>query len=284
MKKFLLLIVIVGVLVGCWFVISYFQPISDKVDLISHSPSQSLPVQKNNEANTSLTSQQITTQKQNMDNVAVDAYPINQIDAKKLIQSIHNQSVVNYLSVNDSGLPPFEIDKLKQDYKNLREYGSYSGGKITHEFRLSDDVKVALWRNGGWEKILKNLNFVPTDMGQILGNDFVLKGGDYAGALHDNKFNSVFRYYENSKGARFEMNEMYLAPQNNYSLDVYEESINFYVSGYPATLETLKNAENKTIYNLDLNTNDRVFSITTEDVRYSELLQVAEHIVKVNQK
>ena len=77
---------------------------------------------------------------------------------------------------------------------------------------------------------------------------------------------------------------MYLTPANNYSLNVYKESINFDLVGHPATLQSLKNAENKEIYNLDFNVNRRVFSISSEGFNYSEFLQTSMAIAHAAEK
>ena len=77
---------------------------------------------------------------------------------------------------------------------------------------------------------------------------------------------------------------MYLTPANNYSLNVYKESINFDLAGHPATLQSLKNAENKEIYNLDFNVNRRVFSISSEGFNYSDFLQTSMAIAHAAEK
>ena len=213
------------------------------------------------------------------------ALPITTNDAENLVQSSDNvDSNVKYMKVADSGLPEFEINSLKRDFENLNKYGSYSGGKITHEFTKAGDLKVALKKNNGLKNILKKLSFTPTDIKASLGNEFRLVGADYSGALNKGKFNSIFRYYENNNGKRFEINEIYLTPENNYSLHIYIESLNFYLAGHLATLQNLKSVENKEIYNLDFNVNKRVFSISSEGFNYSEFLQTSMKIADLAEK
>ena len=213
------------------------------------------------------------------------ALPITTNDAENLVQSSDNvDSNVKYMKVADSGLPEFEINSLKRDFENLNKYGSYSGGNITHEFTKAGDLKVALEKNNGLKNILKKLSFIPTDIEALLGNDLKLVGADYSGALNKGKFNSIFRYYENNDGKRFEINEIYLTPENNYSLHIYIESLNFYLAGHLATLQNLKSVENKEIYNLDFNVNKRVFSISSEGFNYSEFLQTSMKIAGLAEK
>lgn len=217
--------------------------------------------------------------------ISTKAVRINAIDAEKLVTMVgSSENGVKYMSIEESGLPPDEISNLKKDYDNLNKYGSYSGGEITHEFTKANDFKEALRKNGNLENVKNKLNFTPTDVNSILGGNFKLMGADYSGSLSEGKFNSLFRYYEDGTGKRFEINEMYLTPANNYSLNVYKESINFDLVGHPATLQSLKNAENKEIYNLDFNVNRRVFSISSEGFNYSDFLQTSMAIAHAAEK
>lgn len=195
-----------------------------------------------------------------------------------------NGSSVKYMSITESGLPQSEINNSKRDFDNLNKYGSYSGGAITHEFTKVDDFKVALQKNGSLQNILTKLSFVPTEIGVLLGSDFELIGADYSGTLNEGKFNSIFMYYEDNNKKKFEVNELYLIPDNNYSLNVYTESINFYLAGRPATLQNLKSSDNKEIFNIDFNVNRRVFSISAEGFNHSEFLRISKKIANSAQK
>lgn len=94
--SFLFLVAIV--FVGCYILIFYFKPNTNNTNHYVLTGDI-----KNQENKSQVFTQQPKNQTNQQNNAKIDAYPINQIDAKKLIQSIHNQSVVNYLSVNDSG-------------------------------------------------------------------------------------------------------------------------------------------------------------------------------------
>ena len=100
----------------------------------------------------------------------------NQVSASDSSKSMIS-SRVEYVNLADSGLPPDEIEKLTQDFSNLKTYGSYSKGKITHEFANTEQFKAALKRHGSFENVVKHLNFVPTDVSAILGKNFQLIGG-----------------------------------------------------------------------------------------------------------
>ncbi|WP_201538766.1 hypothetical protein [Psychrobacter immobilis] len=290
MKKILLFgsVVLILVLVGT--ILLYFKPSNaiKSTETVHNVENRNIKASKLNDSEKPGSALQNETLKPNASLATKDsskAMPIDSIDAEKLVQSLNSMgNDIKYLGVAESGLPPFEIDNLMQDYDNLNRYGSYSGGKITNEFARTNDFKDALKKNGGLENILKKLNFTPTDIGVLLGNGFNLVGADYSGAFNEGKFNSIFRSYESNSGKRFEINEMYLTPENNYSLNVYTESINFYLAGHPATLQSLKGADNKEIYNIDFAVNKRLFSISSEGFTYSEFLQTSIKIANSAEK
>lgn len=214
--------------------------------------------------------------------ITASAIEENQVSASDSSKSMIS-SRVEYVNLADSGLPPDEIEKLTQDFSNLKTYGSYSKGKITHEFANTEQFKVALKRHGSFENVVKHLNFVPTDVSAILGKNFQLIGADYSGAFNKGKYNSVFRSYQNRLGQRFEINEMLLNDENNGKLTVYNEALNFDVIGHPATLQKLKGVKEQgreAIYDLDFNVGNRVFSISAEGLTYQEFITVAHNIAR----
>ena len=204
----------------------------------------------------------------------------NQVD-KPRSDKLGNASHVEYVDLADSGLPPDEINKLRQDFSNLTTYGSYSQGKVTHEFANTAQFKTALQRHGSYQNIKRQLNFVPTDVLNMLGNEFKLIGADYSGAFNQSKYNSVFRSFDNGLGKRFEINEMYLNEENNVRMTVYNEAINFNLLGYPATLQKIKGTKDsgtKEIYDLDFIVGNRSFSMSAEGFSYPEFITLAQKI------
>ena len=92
--------------------------------------------------------------------VPVNAIHINATDDKKLTQSLNTvNSSVEYMSVMKSELPPSEIDNLRQDFDNLSKYGSYSGGKITHEFANANEFKAALQKTSCFARYVPLASF-----------------------------------------------------------------------------------------------------------------------------
>lgn len=179
-------------------------------------------------------------------NISGYAFPITAIEAKKLVQTGNPNSGVEYISIDNSGLPLDEINTLKRDLNN----------------------------------ILAKLNFTPIDISALLGDDFKLIGADYSGVFNKGKFNSIFRSYESRSGTKVEINEMYLNPENSVRLTIYTESINFDLFGHPATFQHLTSADDKDIFDLDFNINRRTFSISSEGLSDDEFLQLAIQIAK----
>ena len=207
----------------------------------------------------------------------------NGSNSQTAVARLANDSRVEYLNLVDSGLPPDELKKLRQDFSNLKTYGSYSQGKVTHEFTNTAKFKAALQRHGSFENVVKHLNFEPTEITSILGNEFKLVGADYSGAFNAGKYNSLFRSYDNGLGKRFEINEMYLNAENDVKMTIYNEAINFDIIGNPATLQKLKGsieAGSKDIYDLDFNVGNRSFSMSAEGFSYSEFVALAQKIAR----
>lgn len=217
-------------------------------------------------------------------NISEHAFPITTSEAKKLVQTENPNNGAEYISIDNSGLPLDEINTLKRDFDNLKKLGSYSGGKMTHEFAQTTYFRWALLKNGGLNHILAKLNFMPINIGTLLGEDFKLIGADYSGAFNKGKFNSIFQSYESRSGKKVEINEMYLNPDNNVRLSIYIESINFDLLGHPATFQHLTSADDKDIFDLDFNINKRAFSISSEGLSHDEFLQLAVKIAKVANK
>lgn len=213
-------------------------------------------------------------------NISGYAFPITAIEAKNLVKTINPDNGAEYISIDNSSLPIDEINSLKRNFDNLKQFGSFSGGKMTHEFAQTTYFRWALLKNGGLNHILAKLNFTPIDIGTLLGEDFKLIGADYSGAFNKGKFNSIFQSYESRSGKKVEINEMYLNPENNVRLTIYSESINFDLLSHPATFQQLTSADDKDIFDLDFNINKRAFSISSEGLSYDEFWQLAVKIVK----
>lgn len=197
--------------------------------------------------------------------------------------SYNQENPVVVLGVNEANLPPEEKSELLRKFNNLNVYGSLSGGKITHEFKYTQKYKSELEKAGGYNKLEQQLTFKPTPLNNYIDNSLKLVGAVTSGTYTENKgFNSLFRTYDNGNGTKLEINEMYLNPENNMSVEVYKESINHYIGTYPATIERLKDENGIPITNLSWNTKDRNYMLTASNMNEVELDNLAKNIVNYN--
>ena len=197
--------------------------------------------------------------------------------------SYNQETPVVVLGVNEANLPPEEKSELLRKFNNLNVYGSLSGGKITHEFKYTQKYKSELEKAGGYNKLEQQLAFKPTPLNNYIDNSLKLVGAVTSGTYTENKgFNSLFRTYDNGNGTKLEINEMYLNPENNMSVEVYKESINHYIGNYPATIERLKDENGTPITNLSWNTKDRNYMLTASNMNEVELDNLAKNIVNYN--
>lgn len=170
---------------------------------------------------------------------------------------------VLYITLAESNLPKNQKEILAKEFDNLNRYGSFSGGKVTHEFAHLDKKRAAL-------KEEKPLDFEPTNTDNILP-DMDLTGKWYSGAINEGKYNSLYRLYESRDDKKFEITEMYLNPNNSSIVEVYKESLNYNINNIPMTLETLKTDNGNDIYNVHFNYKDRYYSLSTENLSRAQV-------------
>ncbi|WP_436899145.1 hypothetical protein [Acinetobacter gyllenbergii] len=190
----------------------------------------------------------------------------------KALREKHPDGVI-YTKLSESKLNKAQKDDLEKSFDNLNLYGSFSGGKITHEFSHLDKKRAALKED-------KPLDFKPTNTDRLVPN-LNLSGKWYSGAINEGKYNSLYRLYENQDGStKFEITEMYLNPNNSSIVEVFKESLNHNVNNVPMTVETLKSENGKDIYNVHFNYNDRYYSLSTENMSRSQVENILNQITK----
>ena len=187
---------------------------------------------------------------------------------------------VEIIGAEEANLPLEEKSNLIKKFNNLNKYGSLSGGNITHEFKYSDEYKKELDKVGGYSNVEQQLAFKPIPLNNYIDSSLVMVGAMSSGTYTENNgFNSVLRSYDNGKGKKIEVNEMYLNPKNNMSIEVYRESINHYVAGkHPATIERLKDDKGNSIINLSWNSNNRNYMLTGSNINETDLDTLAKNI------
>lgn len=179
---------------------------------------------------------------------------------------------VLYTTLSESNLPKSQKEALAKEFNNLNRYGSFSGGKLTHEFTNLDKKRAAL-------KEEKALDFEPTNTDHLFP-EMELTGKWYSGAINDGKYNALYRLYEGQDGKKFEITEMYLNPENSSIVEVYKESLNYNVKNIPMTLETLKTENGHDIYNVHFNYKDRYYSLSTENLSRTQVEHLLNSLIK----
>ena len=192
---------------------------------------------------------------------------------KKELDNLIPTEYINYIYIDESQIPDDIKLELKERSINLKSYGSFSKGKITHEFINTPYYKNRFQELGGYEKIKEKLSFQPTDLKAIL-NDYELIGGDYSGTYTENKgFNSVFRSYQNNNSS-IEINEIQLN-KNSDKIIFFKENINNYINNSPATIERIDNGN---IYNISWISQDRLYNMSSKGLSEGQASSIAQKI------
>lgn len=194
--------------------------------------------------------------------------------------AVNQKTPIHIISINEADLPFEEKQILIEKFQNLHKHGSLSAGKITHEFKYTNSYRQELDKVGGYAEIEKQLSFKPTPLDPYIASSLKMIGAMSSGTYTENKgFNSVLRSYESVDSKKLEINEMYLNPENNISIEIYKESINYYIKNYPATIERLKDVEGNSIINLSWNTKDRNYMLSAQNISELELNVLADNII-----
>lgn len=182
-------------------------------------------------------------------------------------------------SLRTADMPASEKEDLKKDIENLRKSGSFSGGRITHEFAKADAARQQLARAGGEQKFKEGLSYTPLKFEQLLGSGFRLAGADYAGALVEGRgFGAGYYLYE-AANAKVEISETPLGGEGGArNVMILAETVNHYITGKPATLETLAGRRGEPIVNIHWNSNARNYSMSTMNMDREAAIQLAERI------
>lgn len=192
---------------------------------------------------------------------------------KKELDNLIPTEYINYTYVDDSKIPDDIKLEIKEKSINLNSYGSFSKGKISHEFTNTPYYKNRLQELGGYENLKEKLSFKPTDLNTIL-NDYELIGGDYSGTYTENKgFNSVFRSYQNNNSS-IEINEIALN-KNSDKINFFKENINSYINSSPATIERIDNGN---IYNISWISQDRLYNMSSKGLNEGQVSSIAQKI------
>lgn len=188
---------------------------------------------------------------------------------------------VNYVPLDQQQLPDEWKQHLREQLRNLRETGSLSRGKITHEFSLLGPMADNLHRKG-IDKLRSQLAIQPSELGQILGPTFLLVGADVQGKLIEDRgaagFFQIHRNPANSQMVELSENQLDVLVGDGTVLA--PELQNDTVAGVPATMEKLVDKDGAQVHNLQWAARNRTFHLTTKNMTIDETRQVAAGITQ----
>lgn len=186
---------------------------------------------------------------------------------------------VKYLPLDQQQLPQDWKQLLREQLRNLRETGSMSGGKVTHEFSLLGPMADNL-RSKGIDKLRSQLAIQPSDLGRILGPAFHLVGADVQGKLVEGLGAAGFFQIQRNPttGQMVELSENQLDVLGGDGTVITPEFQNETIGSFPATLERLVDRDGTPLHNLQWVAKDRTFQLTTRGMTADETRHVASAI------
>lgn len=186
---------------------------------------------------------------------------------------------VKYVPLNEQSLPAEWRAHLQAQLKNLRETGSLSRGKVTHEFALLGPMSENLQKKG-LKKLHGQLAINPSDLRAILGPSYVVIGADSHGKWIDKRGAAgFFQILRNVSGSQMiELSENQLDVLGGDGTVLAPEFQNDLVMNFPATLERLTDPQGAMVHNLQWVAKDRTFHLTTRNMESDEVRQLATAI------
>lgn len=181
-------------------------------------------------------------------------------------------------SIDSSNYPDEMKRAFREASNNLKIKGSFSGGKVTHEFVSDAFLKRRISELGGLDGVRKKLSYSSVDLASVLpGMDVV--GADRTGVFTPEKgWGSAFYLLNERNGTRrIELSEIYLG-NNDTNLKKFSDNVNEYIAGVPATVERLYDSNRKEIINVHWASGGRDFSISTLNMSREEAMAIAERI------
>jgi hypothetical protein len=181
-------------------------------------------------------------------------------------------------SIASSNYPEEMKEEFRKSSDNLKIKGSFSGGKVTHEFVSDDFLKRRALELGGVEGVRKRLSYSSVDLARVLP-DMDIVGADRTGVFTPEKgWGSAFYLLNERNGVRrIELSEIYLG-NNDTSVRRFSDNVNDYIAGVPATVERLYDSNQKEIVNVHWSSGGRDFSISTLNMNRAEAMAIAEKI------
>jgi hypothetical protein len=191
------------------------------------------------------------------------------------------QPGVSYVPLEQQALPDDVKKLLRENFDRLRATGSSSGGVVTHEFMMADELEKKL-RKDGLAKIQASLAITPSELGAALDESFRLTGADSQGKnVSKMGWAGFFQLHKSDDGNRWvELSENQLESAVGDATVFAPELLNERVLDSPASIESLRDKDGSWLFNLQWAAKDRVFHLTTRNMSRQEATQLAARVTQ----
>lgn len=186
---------------------------------------------------------------------------------------------VTYKQLADIEMPIELRNQLTRDLELFKSTGSMSGGKITTEFINIDDLKENLEKKG-LDKIKSGLAMTPVNLGLILTNSYRMIGANDQGKFIGEKgWLGFFQIYKDTNSeSMVELSEAQIETEMGDSVQEIIEFVNYQISGYNATIQSLKSDKAEYIFTIHWSVNERTFHLSTKNLSKQQAIETAEKI------
>lgn len=197
--------------------------------------------------------------------------PNNQVPLSQVVPIISHQSLVTYVSLDDSGLSKSEQNVIRQQIKNLQETGSISRGTLTKEFKQATHAKMT-YRFGRKQAVAFDMLTIE----ERLPDGFFLTGRQYEGVVTDEGFEQVYRLFENpTTKARLEISESKITQPTKLIRELFDKEI----QGTPIRFERLTDKKEVVYYHTEFVKNNIYVVITTKNMALVEFMAVMDALL-----
>jgi hypothetical protein len=186
---------------------------------------------------------------------------------------------IHIVPLDQQPLPAEWKEEKRQQIRNLRDKGSMSGGKVSHEFERVGVLTDHLRKNG-IEKLRALLGIQPTELGTVLGGSFTLVGADATGKDVERMGRAgFFQIYRNpTTDQMVELSELQYDVLSGDGAVITPELHNDRVGVSPATTEELADDRGATLVNVQWMSKDRAFHLTARNMPREQARQLAQSV------
>ena len=186
---------------------------------------------------------------------------------------------LHLMPLDQQQMPEEVRHKILEELRNLRETGSTSGGRKTHEFAQTDYLSRQLQAKG-YDSLVRDLAIIPSNLIGALGGGWELVGADVQAKLVTglgwSGFGQVVR--APSSNRMVELSEMQFDVLGGDGAVISPEIFNGTVGQHPATIEVVRDDDGSELFTFSWIVADRRFSMSTKGLTRDEAAAVALRI------